>query len=62
MFVLAENSFNLGSVRSVGLSTLRRVASSAPGYRLEIGDLGSAVGLVTDLLNSSPVTASALGA
>jgi hypothetical protein len=49
LYVLGENSFNLDRVGSAGVSTLRRIAEGAPGYRLEIGDLRSAVECVIGL-------------
>jgi hypothetical protein len=51
LYLLGENSFNLDRVGSAGISTLRTVAEAAPGYRLEIGDLRSAVECVQGLFS-----------
>ena len=49
LFVLGENSLNLESAGSEGFATLGRIATKAPGYRLEIGDLTLAVDAVRRL-------------
>jgi hypothetical protein len=50
LVALAKNSFNFRVLGSVGLSLLEGVARRAPGYRLEIGDLPSAVRLIEELV------------
>ena len=47
---LANCTFNLDRFRGEGFEALARVASDCPGYRLAIGDLRSAISVVSDLL------------
>ena len=49
---LADTSFNLDRMGRAGFEALVQVARSGRGYRLSIGDLESAIAIVTDLLGS----------
>ena len=53
LMALATNSFNFGRLGSVALAALERIARGAPGYRLEIGDLPSAVRLIGELVRDA---------
>ena len=50
LYALAENSFNLARFKGRGLTLLGRVVEDARCYRLRVGDLGSAVEAVQNLV------------
>ena len=50
LFLLAENSLNPEGIGSLGFAMLGRIAERASGYRLEVGDLPTAVEAVRGLV------------
>jgi HprK-related kinase A len=52
LMMLIKNSFNLAVHGQTGLDRLAAIARQAPGYQLEMGDLGAACALIVELLNN----------
>lgn len=57
LFILAEHAFDLARSPAGGLAVLRDLALRVPGYELTIGDLGSAVDVVSQLVENDPTIA-----
>jgi len=53
VLLLAENAFNFHDHGHAGLRTLGAIASSAPTYRLSVGDLGQACEIVRQSLRTA---------